>query len=339
MRATFRRLVLVLLVAGALCVPATGAWARAASEPVPGLGVRLLEGPADNLDDPRAHDYIIDHVAPGTTISRRIGFSNGDERPIDLSFYAAGADIGGDAFAVLPGREGNELTSWITFSTDRTTVAPGGTVPITVTIAVPSDASTGERYAAALAERSVPPPTGRGVTTVSRVGVRIYLSVGPGGAPRTSFSIDQMTARRDHVGNPVVTATVHNTGERAVDLSGTLDLTNGPSSLTAGPFHARGVATLAPAATGSVSVTLDPELPAGPWDAHLTVVSGLTSEEATTTLTFPAAKGSSGPPSSASTGGGGPLLLVGAGLLAALLIAAIVALAWRRRGPRATAPT
>jgi hypothetical protein len=133
---------------------------------------------------------------------------------------------------------------------------------------------------------------------VSRVGIRIYLSVGPGGEPTTAFSIDSMTALRDADGYPLVTAQVHNTGERAIDLAGDLTLTNGPSSLSAGPFAVRTASTLKPGDGGTVTVALDRGLPSGPWDARITLTSGLTSESGTARLTFPTDNGASAAPTS-----------------------------------------
>ncbi|MEY2568615.1 MAG: hypothetical protein QOE35_3144 [Actinomycetota bacterium] len=284
--ATIRRLVVAVSVAGALCAPATAALAQVPAPPR-GIGAKLLEGPADSLDNPRAHEYIIDHLAPGTTISRKIGFSNGGSRPADLTFYAAASEIHDGAFVPGAGHAANDLTSWTTFAPTSATVPPGHTVPVTVTIAVPVDATRGERYAAALAEHASEPAAGGGVASVSRVGIRIYLSVGPGGAPTTAFSIDSMTALRNADGIPLVTAQVHNTGERAIDLAGDLQLTNGPSSLSAGPFAVRTVSTLKPDDSGAVTVALDRELPSGPWDARITLTSGVTSGSGTARLTFP----------------------------------------------------
>jgi hypothetical protein len=293
--ATTRRLVVAVVVAGALCAPATAALARA-SVPPPGIGVKLLEGPADSVDNPRAHEYIIDHVAPGTTISRKIGFSNGNSQPADLTFYAAASEIHDGAFVPGGGHAANDLTSWTTFSPTSATVPPGQTVSVTATIAVPVDATRGERYAAALAEHASVPAPGGGVASVSRVGIRIYLSVGPGGAPTTAFSIDSMTALRDAEGNPLVTAQARNTGERAIDLAGDLKLTNGPSSLSAGPFAVRTASTLKPGDSGTVTVALDRELPRGPWDARITLTSGVTSGSGTARLTFPIDNGASAAP-------------------------------------------
>jgi hypothetical protein len=333
--ATIRRLVSVAIVAGALVAPATGAQAQAptpTAQVPPGLGVKLLQGPADAVDDPRAHQYIVDHLTPGTTISRQVGFSNGDAAPVDLTFYADAATIHDGGFEPGAAHSTNDLTSWTTFSPSSATVQPGQTVPVTVTIAVPADATAGERYGAALAEHAFAPAGGGGVSAVSRVGIRIYLSVGPGGAPITAFTIDSMTAQRDADGNPLVSAQVHNTGERAIDLSGHLDLSNGPSPLAAGPFTVRTVATLKPGESGPVTVPLDRALPDGPWDAKVTLTSGITSATGTARLTFPKDIGSSASPVAIAPKGGGPSLERGVLFaLCALPFAGLLLLVLRRR--------
>jgi hypothetical protein len=333
--AALRRLVTVVLVAGALCAPAAAASAQApAPTPPPGIGAGLLQGPADNVDDPRTHEYIVDHLAPGTTISRQIGYSNGDATPADLAFYAVAADIHDGGFVPGVGHAANELTSWTTFSPTSATLAPGETLPVTVTIAVPPDATAGERYAAALAENAPAPSAGGGVTSVSRVGIRIYLSVGPGGAAVASFSIDAMTAQRGADGVPFVTAQVHNTGERAIDLSGELALTNGPASLSAGPFPVSHVATLAVGGNGTVNIPLDPGLPNGPWDARITLESGKTSETVTGRITFPSENASSAAPTTDLKGDAKRPLALFVGIAGGLLVGLIVLRVVRRRRRR-----
>lgn len=124
---------------------------------------------------------------------------------------------------------------------------------------------------------------------VNRVGIRLYLSVGPGGAPAADFTIDSLTAQRSSDGQPMVRAAVHNTGGRALDMSGTLRLMEGPGGLNAGPFPADVGVTLAIGGTEPVSIALDSRLPAGPWDAQITLHSGLVERTARATITFPEA--------------------------------------------------
>ena len=137
-----------------------------------------------------------------------------------------------------------------------------------------------------------------------------------------------MTAQRDADGAPFVTAQVHNTGERAIDLSGELALTNGPASLSAGPFPVRSVATLAVGGSGTVTIPLDPGLPNGPWDGRITLESGKTSETVTGRLMFPTANGTSADPTTDLKGDAKrPLTLfvcIALGLLVGLFVLWIV---------------
>src|SRR5437762_204087 len=81
-----------------------------------------------------------------------------------------------------------------------------------------------------------PPDTGGGITQVSRVGIRLYISVGAGGPPAAAFTIDTLTAQRSADGAPTVVAAVQNTGGRALDMNGSMELRNGPGGLSAGPY-------------------------------------------------------------------------------------------------------
>ena len=65
-----------------------------------------------------------------------------------------------------------------------------------MTIRVPRDASPGERYGVVWAETRAAPAAGDGITQVNRVGIRLYLSVGPGGPPAANFKIDSVAAKR-----------------------------------------------------------------------------------------------------------------------------------------------
>ena len=202
----------------------------------------------------------------------------------------------------------------------------------TVTIAVPVDAAAGEQYGVIWAE--VRSASDGALTQVSRVGIRVYLSVGSGGAAAANFSIDSLIAKRSPTGDPVVVANVHNTGGRALDMSGTLQLLAGPGGLSAGPFPANLGVTLAIGDTEPVTITLDRRLPAGPWDARITLRSGLLERTATATITFPDAGASAAVvPVTRHSGHARAGLAVGAGLLLATLL--LVALVVRRRETRA----
>jgi hypothetical protein len=284
---------LVLIAAGVLASIATVSAPALAQTPAQTVGIRLVDAPTNRSRDPRARQYIVDHVAPGTEITRRVEVTNNTAKIQTVQLYAGAGSVADGTFQFGEGRATNDLTSWTTI--DPTAVHPSGGAKsqATVTIAVPRNASPGERYGVVWAELRAAAPTGGGVAVVNRVGVRIYLSVGEGGEPASDFGITTFEARRDANDRPIVAATVHNTGGRALDISGQLSLTNGPGGLSAGPFEAKVGTTLGIGQTEPVLVILDRAVPAGPWKARMVLHSGLTEREATAQITFPAAAASS----------------------------------------------
>ena len=259
------------------------------TEPSPGsFGIKLLDAPAGRSADPRAHMYIFDHLDPGQTIQRRVLVGNDSDTPLRVTVYAAGAGIADDRFVFTPTVGGNELAGWISFDDSSLTLAPHARKAVLTTIAVPSHAVKGERYAVIWAQTAAAPRPGTNVTLVNRVGVRIYLDVGPGGDPPSDFSIDGLTAERTGDHGLQLLAHVHNTGDRALDMSGSLQVTDGPGSQSAGPFPVALGTSLAPGDVGVVRVPVDRHLPIGPWKAHLTLTSGMVSHTLISTVSLPA---------------------------------------------------
>lgn len=325
------------VLAGAMAptIPA----AAAGDEPVGGIGLRLTEAPVSAGDDPRARVYIVDHLPPGAVIERQIEVSNTTDSSQRVALYAAAASIDDGTFVGAVGDTPNELSTWTSVGPSEMQIAPGAALAATVTIAVPADAAPGEQYGVIWAEARSDAASAGGVVQVSRVGIRLYVSVGPGGAPAADFAIDSLTASRSAgEGHPVVSASVHNTGGRALDMTGSLLLRNGPGGLTAGPFPVSVGRTLAIDDTRSVDVMLDKRLPAGPWDASITLESGLTEHTVEATLTFPD-EGATAPVDTQTSGSPSAWLpLTLASLLALLAAGAIGFIVVRRRRRRRSAP-
>ncbi|MEV4245968.1 hypothetical protein AB0J63_21450 [Streptosporangium canum] len=292
------------------------------------IGIRLLEAPVSRRDDPRARAYIVDHLSPGTTIRRRLEISNtsGDVQHIDL--YPAGADIVRDRFTMARGRTPNELTGWVSLDRPSLDLPPGGRGAARVVIEVPPDASRGERYGVVWAQAVAEADAAHPVRVVSRVGIRVYLDIGRGGEPPSDFRIEELTPVRAPDGRPQLAALVHNTGARALDMSGSLSLSAGPGGLSAGPFAADLGVTLLPGAAAPVTVTLDRRIPDGPWKVELTLMSGMVKRTVSATVTFPrAGAGLPVPPDSSLLS----LLGVIGGLVALLVAGAVLAVRLRRR--------
>ena len=121
-------------------------------------------------------------------------------------------------------------------------------------------------------------------------------------------------------------------------VSGTLQLSAGPGGLNAGPFPATLGVTLGIGDTEPITIALDKRLPAGPWNAQITLKSGLLERSAEASITFPDI-GASGPVkplalTTTSKPGWGYPAIVGLAVLLLLLIAAAVVGARRRRAPQ-----
>jgi hypothetical protein len=336
MAVAFAAAVSVLLVAAAPAAAAAADTQRLVSGTAPppandSIGVRLLDVPVTLKADPRAREYIIDNLLPGTTISRRIEVSNGTTAPLRATLYPAAATITAGAFIGSAGHTANDVSSWTTLSQGILDIPARTVVQDTVTIAVPGDASPGERYGVVWAE--VVSADGGSVTRINRTGIRTYLSVGGSNAPDPQFTVDSMTAQRDPQGQPVVLAQVHNTGGRALDMSGTLTLSKVSGSLTAGPYPVAVGTTLAPGQSEPVTTAITDPVDAGPWNATISLQSGLLSQIYTAEVTFPDTAGSSPAVTAYPQDSDGNhivlITLVSLGVL--LFMALLLFLIWRRK--------
>ncbi|GAA2358212.1 hypothetical protein Cme02nite_34190 [Catellatospora methionotrophica] len=323
-----------LVALGVLAAPAE-AGRQARQDPgaaAGGLGLQLLDIPVARVEDPRARAYIVDHVTPGMTIKRRVEVSNSSPKTQRVELYSGAANIEQNTFTVTDGRGGNELSRWTRLATKLIDLAPGAKQAVEVTIAVPDAASRGERYGAVWAQITSPPGKGGNVLQIHRVGVRVYLDVGPGGEPPTDFRIEGLAVERGTGQWPVLTARVTNTGERALDMTGSMSLANDTETVRAGPFGVTTGVTILPGQQGQVSAPIGQSMPDGVWHAELKLRSGMIERVATGQFSLPLAADST---ALEPVSGGGPLLIIVAVLVAVLLAALAWYLVRRRRRARA----
>jgi hypothetical protein len=303
------------------------------------VGVRLLDVPADAVTNPRARAYIVDNLEPGTTIHRRIEVSNTTTSAQHVAVYAAAATITGGSFVGAAARTANDLSTWTTVSQPAINVRAGATAVDTVTVAVPATASPGERYAVVWASVSSAQDGGN-IELVNRVGIRMYVYVG-GTNPATSFTVSTLTGQRNSGGHPLVRAEVHNTGGRAVDLSGTLELSAVSGELTGGPYQAQLGTTVAPGQSEPVTFALTDQVGDGPWNATVTLRSGLNQQSFRARITFPHAAGTAPAAAARPAAGGVSLTMILAGAIVIVLLAALavlVIITYRRRGQHRRRP-
>jgi hypothetical protein len=260
---------------------ASAAGASAATSPAPSrpslgrIGIRERTIPYSQRNNPRDRLYIIQHVSPGTRIHRLIQVANMSPKKVRLQVYPAAASISHGHFLFARGRTPNQLTTWTRVSRHSVTLAPHQLKTLRVTIAVPRNASRGEQFGVIWAQDVGAGPPGRHIMLVNRVGIRMYLSVGPGGPPPSNFTISAPYAHRGQGDSAVVSATVNNTGGSALDIEGTLTLTGGPGGLKAGPFPSATTATVAPGQSAAITFRMGRGIPNGPWQASLHLQSGL----------------------------------------------------------------
>ncbi len=321
-----RRLLSTLLLLTAAGTLSPAATALAVPTPGPAFGVRLYDVPVIDAHNPRGRRYIVDFLHPGMVIHRRILILNQEPQASRFAVYPDAAQITHGAFVGDTGKTRSELTGWITIQHPVVRLAPRVSTLDMVTIRVPRNATRGEHYGVVWVQQTARARSARGteILEVARVGIRIYLAVGHG-LPPTEFVITSLTGHRSPHGQPYLVAKVHDAGQRAVDINGELRLTDGPAGITAGPFQQQQVITLAPGQYGNVIFVASKTLPDGPWHAAVTLVSGLTTSAAQSTIQFGGQTMSS-------------VAWLSWPLRAVAIVIAIVAIVLMRRGRRARRP-
>ncbi len=283
----------LMLILSTVTLAPAGAGASVAGTPgsdlgLPRFGIRLYDVPVDEAHNPRGLRYIVDYLPSGTVIHRRILIMNDEPGKTHFTVYPDAATITGGTFVGDAGETRSELTSWITVAHSSLHLAPHAQFLDMVTIRVPRSATRGEHYGEIWVQQvsHVRNTSGVAIKEVARVGIRIYLAVGRGGAPPTKFAVTSLTGYLSPRGQPILVAHVRNTGGRAVDLGGRARLTHGPGGENAGPFPDQRIVTLAPGQSGKVTFAPGKGLSTGPWLATVTLVSGFTTDTAAATVEF-----------------------------------------------------
>jgi hypothetical protein len=302
----------------------------ATTDPPGGIGIKLTEVPAEALQaDPRADSYIVGAVEPGSSLRSQITVSNPSTEAQTVYLYTGAAHIAEGTFQGEANPSANDLTSWTELDASEISLEGGGSETLAVTIAVPADAAPGEQYGAVWAEVRGASSADSPVIQANRVGVRMYVTVGGNNAPGAEFTVTSLAPSRNSEGVPQVSALVTNSGGRAVDIIGTLTLTNGPSGLSAGPFELAQATTIAPGDAQDAVFTLGEALPNGPWSAQVTLTSGSIERTAQATIMFP--EDGTGQPVTPSGPGNTLLISLVAGTLLLFASGAVAAVVLRHR--------
>ena len=230
------------MAAAGIIIPAATAVPVAQAAVVPQrLGLRLVQARGSAAHNPRARRYIVGYLRPGTVIHRSILIDNLGSATAHVAVYSGAARIRNGSFLASAGQTRSKLTSWIALRKSTYHLRRGASVTDLVTIRVPRQATPGDpgdlgEHYGVIWVQQVTHARGGAATKVSRVGIRIYLAVGRRAAPPTRFTVTSVTGHRYAGGRPLLTASVTNTGGRAVDLSGSARLTAGPGWFPAEDF-------------------------------------------------------------------------------------------------------
>lgn len=260
-----------------------------------GIGIRLITGTSSDGGDPQGQIYIVADVAPGATIHRQVQVSNATTSTAHIVLYPAAAFMERGSFEGAVGHTPNSVSTWTSIQPGSSDVASRGLLTADVTIAVPSTAPPGEEYGVIWAETRTT-PSGDGIIQVSRAGIRIYLAVGAGGLAPANFSIGSLSADRSSGGQTTVHTSVQNTGGWPLDVSGTLQLSDGPGGLSAAPLAVRLGNTLSAGRSAPMAVALNNGIPEGRWHIRMSLQGGGLSRSVEATLTLPGTSTHSGWP-------------------------------------------
>lgn len=157
----------------------SGAIIAHAAEPtaVGSVGIRIAQIHAVDADNPFASAYIVRRLQPGIAHTQRLEIYNTSTQEMKVDLYPGLATFENKEFLVGNGRDGNNFTSWIKLLPTTLTLKPNEAKSFKMTITPPSDAASIQQFGVIWAEVQGE-PSAAGITSVSRVGIRIYVPIG-----------------------------------------------------------------------------------------------------------------------------------------------------------------
>ena len=171
-----RSLIFLTLTSIAVGAGAIGAHAVDPT-PVGSVGLRIAQIHAIDVDNPFASAYIVHRLQPGIAHTQRLEIYNTSSQEMKVDMYPGLATFENKEFLVGEGRKGNIFTSWIKLLPATLTIKPNEAKSFNMTITPPADAASIQQFGVIWAEVQGA-PNASGITSVSRVGIRIYVPIG-----------------------------------------------------------------------------------------------------------------------------------------------------------------
>ena len=112
-------------------------------------GVRFLAQPAIGSSTAAGGGYFLVSAAPGDVVDQAVALRNDSDAPLDLRLAAVDAttaNLGGTAFALEDGAPAKTAT-WLALERTAVTLPPKGSLTVSFTVTVPSDAGSGVHLA------------------------------------------------------------------------------------------------------------------------------------------------------------------------------------------------
>jgi len=296
-RPNMRHLAIITLLLSALLISNSSAFAQG------NLAISLF--PALSSTSTKDH-YFVYNSSSGTVIEDSLRLINSSNEPLDLHLYPADAvtaSEGGAAFSTNLGETATREGAWLTLSETRVTLEPKQERVIPFTLNIPADAAVGEHAAFIVTQRaetneSQQNSPGVGINLVPRVAVAVWTTIpGPSKAQMEISALTAGESSRRHI----VVANLRNTGNVGVKPQGTLtirDPQNGSTvydtSIQMGYFLA--------GSSLDYYINLREALPAGDYEAHLSLTHQGGTVEWTQMLTLPELKAISALPTTDQNG-------------------------------------
>lgn len=287
---SLRAALLTVLVAGGVLGAPAAAWA--ADSPDDDVTWTVRTASNDLGAERTSFAYTTN---PGTSVSDALVVANHGDEALTLGVYAADGYTTETGALDLLTKDATSVGvgAWLRASAPSVTVAPGATVEVPFTVAVPKAAMPGD-YVGGIVTTLTQPDDAQGINVDRRLGIKVALRVSGDIAPALAVEHVQVhysgTANPAGSGDATVTYTLHNTGNVVVSAQAAASVT-GPFGTLRASGRAAAPPQLLPGESWQVRVPVHDVAPSVRLSATASVVplvtdaSGSTSPLPTVTAT------------------------------------------------------
>jgi uncharacterized membrane protein len=174
-------------------------------------------------------------ITPGEKVDDALVVTNRGAEPLELGVYAADGFTtdSGQLDLLAGGKRSTNIGAWVRAGSSRISLAPGQSVDVPFTVAIPADATPGD-YAGGIVTSLVQPDSTEQINVDRRLGIRIGVRVG--GDLKPALAVERAHLDWDGGldpfagGDATLSYTLHNTGNAILSAR--------QAATVAGPFGA-----------------------------------------------------------------------------------------------------